>query len=186
MKKKDRDDLILAYNCFHLSPHRCLAAADPGLKGGISFLFSTEVSGRKLITYPMPVKNGVVDTLALSKIIGMYKPERVFIEEMFTGKKSGPDTIAIMGKNWGRLAAAYECHKIPITTVHASSWQAKMLTKRVEKGDTKARALAASKVFFPRHDFSKVGKSTKECDGQIDAALLNLYGAFNENILTGN
>lgn len=157
-----------------------ISGIDPGLKGGIAF-YDTITS--KLTTYKMPLNNDGVDGHCLVMLLNAWKPERLVLEDQFVvpdapGKKRGKmgkQSILVMGQNWGIILGVAQALRIKTVVVLPNVWQAKLCPRKLfQFDDTKDRAHAAARKFFPGHNFVPDGCANFH-DGMVDAACLAKY-----------
>lgn len=151
-----------------------ISGIDPGLKGGIAF-YDTITS--KLTTYKMPLNQEGVDGHCLVMLLNTWKPERLVLEDQFANKhgKMSKVTLLSMAQNWGKIQGVAQALRIKTVVVLPNVWQAKLCPKKMfQFDDTKDRAHAAARKFFPGHNFVPDGCANFH-DGMVDAACLAKY-----------
>jgi hypothetical protein len=146
---------------------------DPGLSGAF-FYIDDEMN---FAVEKLPVKDGKIDVLALTRDLQYLNPTHVFIEKIFlTGREGGQSAMTI-GSNYGRLMALLELKDITLIEVQPRFWQRALGLKGGSRAIVKQQAkdLAVSRFGLTPFMF---GKSRKPHDGCTDAACIALYGVL--------
>lgn len=171
-----------------------IVGVDPGVSGAIVQLGE----GESYSFWPMPTerdnKSGR-DRYSITRIRNLFEAiddqadrddERlvVFVERAAPfphGEMGGALANFHRGVSFGLFAGILAALRIEHELVAPQTWQREMLRDVEDKGDTKARALAAVTKLMPRLDVSKLRSSprgTKAHSGLVDALLLALFGRW--------
>lgn len=141
---------------------------DPGLSGGIAFLFENTMS---LQTFPMPVGikgSGAIHTLELARLFLGRLPELVLIEEAISLPQQGSVSQNTIQRNFGRILATLETSHLPYRIINPSTLRKELGFSRTTN---KEEAVDYVKRIIP--DWQAPRKRTGTLlDGQSDAAAL--------------
>ena len=139
---------------------------DPGIRGGIAFLFPVDGS---LFVYDIPTVGGEVDVDTLAGILGTHgNIEMATIERAQAMPKQGVSSTFKYGVAYGSLRAAVTMCRIPYQLVSPRVWK-RYYGLRSDK--EKSRALAIR--LWPGRDLF----SRRKDHGRAEAALIANYGA---------
>lgn len=138
---------------------------DLGMTGGTAVMIGPALAHAA----PMPVRDKALDLAAIRDLLELWRPERVTIEHpvpVRRGAGNGVDsgytsTMHQLGQ-WQGLCAALD---LPVVTVYPREWQ---VVHAGLPGDTKERAVAFCKRFYPGVDL-RPGRRTKDAEGIADA-----------------
>lgn len=144
------------------------AGIDPGLSGGVAFLYPLTLS---LQTYPMPtgVKgSGAIQTIELARLFLGRLPELVLIEDAISLPQQGSVSQATIQRNMGRILATLETFHVHYRIINPST-----LRKELGLGRTTDKEEAVRYVQRHVPDWQAPRKRTGTLlDGQSDAAAL--------------
>jgi crossover junction endodeoxyribonuclease RuvC len=150
-----------------------VAAADPGLSGGIALL--TE-SG--LTIEPMFVVGNEIDIGGLRTWFAVHRDEIeiVLLERAQPMPKQGISSAFNYGRGFGRLEAAILCQGIPVEYVQPRQWAKVIHAGLPSDLGTKEKSALAAANLFPSYDFRATERSKTPHMGMVEAALLAEYG----------
>lgn len=151
-------------------PVACILGVDPGITGGIAFLFPN--SGR-VIAEDIPVAGGEVDVDTLAARIRQMAPTVAVIERAGAMPKQGVASTFRFGMAYGALRAVVTAMQVPVHLVHPTVWKRHF---RLTAEKELSRALAI-RLWPGAGHFSR-----KKDHGRAEAALIAQFGA--DTILT--
>lgn len=178
---------------------------DPGKKGA----FVCIEDGKIIKKYVMPLKKNPkrktakdIDLTWLCLLTYMVKEKGgiVYLEDIHAIYGTDKSTMFTMGRVFGNIEAALECHEIEVIYVQPKTWQKavwkdqdiviKDPTAKRKVKDTKATSLNAATRIFPDEDFlfgdreKKTRTRSKPHDGLVDASLIAHYGYVDSALRT--
>ena len=150
---------------------------DNGLDGGIATIYNGE-----LYVQPMPTiklgKGRRVDVFSIRNWI-QQQPDVFVVLEGAQKFSAGMLALCSTWHSFGCIQATLELTQTPHAIVNPRDWQKMFFTKpkmpKGQKFDTKAAALQAARQIWPRQDWTKSERATKDHDGMVDAALIAQY-----------
>lgn len=149
---------------------RPILGVDPGISGGIAFLYP---DGR-IVADDIPVVDGQVNVDELASVIVLAKPHFGVIERASAMPKQGVVSVFKFGQAYGALRTIVALCEIPYRLVAPTVWKKHF---KLDSDKEKSRALAIQ--LWPG-----VGCFNRKKDhGRAEAALLARYGA---EVLLGN
>jgi len=121
------------------------------------------------------------DVAAMRSILSGVMPEMVVLEKQQSmptelhGRRQGTASSFSTGFGYGLWYGLIVGLGLPLTIVHARTWQAK-LCRDVPGDSTKARSIIAAGRLFPAVDLRATERCRVAHDGKADALLLAYYG----------
>lgn len=140
---------------------RPILGVDPGITGGLAFLFSARVEA-----VDIPVVDGEVDTDTLAEIVRSYAPRFAAIERVGAMPGQGVSSTFKFGTAYGAIRAVVSTLGVPSRRVTPQKWK-KAFGLGPDKEQCRARAIETwpgAKCF-----------SRKKDHGRAEAALIALY-----------
>jgi len=136
---------------------------DPGVTGGIAFLYSDHIEA-----FDIPTVDGSVDVDALARLVREHAPRLAIIEKGQAMPKQGVVSVFKYGTAYGALCAITALCEIPTRIVSPRKWKNHFgLDADKEKSRALAIRLWPGTGLFER----------KKDHGKSEAALLARYGA---------
>jgi hypothetical protein len=136
---------------------------DPGVHGGVAFLYSGHVTADDI-----PVVGGEVDVDALVRRVREMRPRLAIIERAGAMPQQGVSSTFKYGVAYGALRTVVALCNIPYQLVTPAKWKNYF---RLDADKEKSRALAIQ--LWPGGGFF----SRKKDHGRAEAALIARYGA---------
>lgn len=152
-------------------PEGVIVGIDPGLHGGIGWLMPDGEAD----AVPMPVADGKVDYPALVNLLAGLNPVAIIVEKQQVfrrqdgGGSEGPVGAFTMGMNYAYILAAI--HPYRHFVVRPQTWKTVL-----EKGTSKAAAIAFAQKHYPTVSLMATPKSRKPSDGIADGLCIAAYG----------
>lgn len=148
-----------------------MCGIDPGTKGAFSFL---DTDANTLTVQDMPTTvtsagKNVVDYVEVGRILRVYKPDKVILEDVHSSPQMGVVSSFTFGRATGILQGACAALEIPVTFVLPQIWK-KAMGCTSDKKKTVERATQLMPKCLP------LWKLVKHTD-RAQASLLALYGA---------
>src|SRR5262245_2892889 len=140
-----------------------ILGVDPGIAGGIAFLFANRV-----VAEDIPTAGGEVDVDTLIRRVREMQPALAIIERANAMPKQGVASTFKYGVAYGALRTVVALCNIPYRLVTPGKWKNYF---RLDSDKEKSRALAIQ--FWPGCGFF----SLKKHHGRAEAALIARYGA---------
>jgi crossover junction endodeoxyribonuclease RuvC len=145
-------------------PSSPILGVDPGITGGIAFLFPCG----KIEADDIPVVDGAVDVDALVRRIREYAPRLAVIEKAQAMPKQGVVSVFRYGAAYGALCAATAVLEIPTRLVSPRKWKTHF---GLDTDKERSRALAIR--LWPGCGLFE----RKKDHGRAEAVLIARYGA---------
>jgi crossover junction endodeoxyribonuclease RuvC len=136
---------------------------DPGITGGIAFLFANRV-----VAEDIPTAGGEVDVDTLVRRVREMQPALAIIERANAMPKQGVSSTFKYGVAYGSLRAVVALSNVPYRLVTPATWKKYF---RLDADKEKSRALAIQ--LWPGCDYFAL----KKHHGRAEAALIARYGA---------
>jgi hypothetical protein len=147
-----------------MSDARPILGIDPGITGGLAFLFPTG----ELEVGDIPVVAGEVDVDTLVRQVRAFSPALAVIERANAMPKQGVSSTFKYGVAYGALRTVVALCNIPYHLVTPAKWKSHF---RLDADKEQSRALAIQ--FWPGCGYF----SRKKDHGRAEAALIARYGA---------
>lgn len=149
---------------------------DPGLKGAIAFLRSTDL----VRIVPTPTCGNEYDEFEMSELIAIEvaKEERVagaYIEQVQAFPGQGRSSAVKIGLGQGLWRMALTTCGVSRTIVNPRKWQ-RVMFAGVSKQDTKKMSIIAAKRLFPGVSLRRTEKCRTDDHNMADALLIAEYG----------
>lgn len=146
-------------------PVACILGVDPGITGGIAFLFP---ASNRVIAEDIPVAGGEVDVDTLAARIRQMAPTVAMIERAQAMPKQGVSSTFKFGMAYGALRAVVAAMQVPTHLVTPAKWKGHFRLS-ADKEQTRAMALRL---------WPGVGSFARKKDhGRAEAALIARYAA---------
>lgn len=143
---------------------RPILGIDPGITGGIAFLYPSGT----IAAFDIPTAGGEVDVDTLAEMIAARDPRLAIIERASAMPKQGVSSTFKYGVAYGSLRTLCTLGRIPYHLVTPGKWKSHF---KLDRDKEKSRALAIQ--FWPG-----VGYFARKKDhGRAEAALIARYGA---------
>lgn len=147
-----------------MSPATCILGIDPGITGGIAFLFP----GQSLVAEDIPVAGNEVDVDTLAARVRQMRPTVAIIERAGAMPTDARAYAFRFGQAYGALRAVCAVLEIPTHIVTAAKWK-----KHFGLSSDKELSRALAIRLWPGVGFF----SRKMDHGRAEAALLARYCA---------
>jgi crossover junction endodeoxyribonuclease RuvC len=144
-----------------------ILGVDPGITGGIAFLFANRV-----VAEDIPTAGGEVDVDTLVRRVREMQPALAIIERANAMPKQGVSSTFKYGVAYGALRTVVALCNIPYRLVTPGKWKNHF---RLDADKEQSRALAIQ--FWPGCGYF----SRKKDHGRAEAALIARYGAETRN-----
>jgi crossover junction endodeoxyribonuclease RuvC len=144
-----------------------ILGVDPGITGGIAFLFANRV-----VAEDIPTAGGEVDVDTLVRRVREMQPALAIIERANAMPKQGVASTFKYGVAYGALRTVVALCNIPYRLVTPGKWKNHF---RLDADKEQSRALAIQ--FWPGCGYF----SRKKDHGRAEAALIARYGAETRN-----
>ncbi len=152
----------------------CIAAFDPGLGGGVSFLFPG-APGR-VTSEDLPIADGNLDAATLAARIRQMAPNVAIVERAASRPGQGVASVFKFGCGYGTIIGVLAALGLPTHLVAPSKWKRHF---GLDSDKKKSRALAL-RLWPDRGDLF----ARKRDHGRAESALIGRYAA--ERILQPN
>lgn len=154
----------------YIKSNNVTCGIDPGLTGGIAFLFDDST----VAAYDIPNAGGEVDVDAVVRLLRSFTPMRAIVERASAMPGQGVVSMFKFGQAYGALRAAVTACEIPQHLITPRSWKGHF---RLDSDKEKSRALAIR--LWPGCGFFE----RKKDHGRAEAALIARYGS---EVIEGN
>lgn len=142
---------------------RCVLGIDPGVTGGIAFLWPDS----KIVAVDIPTVDGEVDVYQLTTDIKFFNPRVAIVERASARPGQGVSSTFRYGAAYGALRACCATLGISHHLVSPTKWKKHFA---LDKDKEKSRGLAI-RMWPGAKCFSR-----KKDHGKAEAALIALYG----------
>lgn len=148
-----------------------VAGIDPGISGGV-FLYDTNTE--EIATLRFSSTNSKLDIEDLLAFLQFFRPEIIYIEQIFLAGREGGRSAMTIGANYGRITAVLDAIGLTYTEITPRAWQSSLGLKSGSRAITKQ---AASDLAVKRFGLSTFleGRARKPHDGLTDAACIVLF-----------
>lgn len=148
------------------------AGIDPGLKGGISIISSSNVHNKVSQSWKMPETDK--DLFSILHYLKTMKA-RVVIEKAQCMPKMSTTAMFNYGVGYGKILGMLIALEIPYHEVRPTEWKKEVLAGVKDKRSKLESILMVNRI-FPEADLLATPRSTVPHDGIAEAILIAEYG----------
>ncbi len=147
------------------------AGIDPGLSGGVFFY---DTNTEEIATLRFSATNSKLDIEDFLAFLQFFRPEIIYIEQIFLAGREGGRSAMTIGANYGRITAVLDAIGLTYTEITPRAWQSSLGLKSGSRAITKQ---AASDLAIKRFGLTTFleGRAKKPHDGLTDAACIVLF-----------
>jgi crossover junction endodeoxyribonuclease RuvC len=146
---------------------RCILGIDPGISGAIAFYFPEYPE--RISTEDMPIADGQVDAVTLSKRLTIMAPDICVMERVGAMPGQGVSSTFKFGRAFGTAIGVVGALKLPLIFVAPTKWKGHF---RLSADKEQSRALALRLFPAISEQFER-----KKDHNRAEAALIARYSA---------